>query len=388
MPSWMSEKLKPYGASIFATLGRVARERKCVNLGQGFPDFDGPEAVKEAACQAIRDGHNQYAPLPGVAPLTQALAEKYNEEAGLDFDPQTEITVLNGSTEAMYATLTALIEPGDEVIVFEPIYDTYLPVIQMNGGKVIAVPLQAPDFTFDADRLSAAFGDKTRAIIVNTPHNPTGRVFTAEEMGLIQKLCLQHDVICITDEVYEHLVFDDHKHIHMAALEGMRERTITISSTAKTFSLTGWKIGYTLAPPKATEAIRRIHQFIAFAVATPLQHGIAAALRRRHQLIPQLAAEMAAKRSFLCDALADIGFNVTTPQGTFFVLADFSPFSDQKDLDYALTLLESEVAVATIPISVFYQHQDEAPTNYLRFCFAKTDATLQAGVAQLRRLNA
>ncbi len=387
MPQWMSKKLQPYGASIFATLGRVARERKCVNLGQGFPDFDGPEAVKEAARQAIAAGHNQYAPLPGVPPLSSALAEKYREEAGLDFDPQTEITVLNGSTEAMYATLTALLEPGDEVIVFEPIYDTYLPVIQMNGAKVVAVPLEAPAFAFDPDRLTKAFSAKTRAIIINTPHNPTGRVFSEAEMTQIQQLCIEHDVIAITDEVYEHLVFDGHRHIHMAALPGMRERTITISSTAKTFSLTGWKIGYTLAPPEATEAIRRMHQFIAFAVATPLQHGIAAALQQRNTLIPQLAEEMNSKRDFLCNALADIGFNVSVPQGTFFALADFSPFSSEKDLDYALTLLKSEVAVATIPISVFYQHQNEAPTNYLRFCFAKTDATLQAGVAQLRRLK-
>lgn len=387
MPQWMSKKLQPYGASIFATLGRVARERNCVNLGQGFPDFDGPEAVKEAACRAVSAGHNQYAPLPGVPALSNALAEKYREEAGLDFDPQTEITVLNGSTEAMYATLTALLEPGDEVIVFEPIYDTYLPIIQMNGAKVVAVPLEAPTFAFDPKRLAAAFSAKTRAIIVNTPHNPTGRVFNETEMTQIQQLCLEHDVIAITDEVYEHLVFDGHRHIHMAALPGMRERTITISSTAKTFSLTGWKIGYTLAPPEATDAIRRMHQFVAFAVATPLQHGIATALQQRHTLIPQLGEEMKNKRDFLCDALTEIGFNVSVPQGTFFALADFSAFSKQKDLDYALALLESEVAVATIPISVFYQHQNEAPTNYLRFCFAKTDATLQAGVAQLRRLK-
>ncbi|CAM2068472.1 Aminotransferase class I/II-fold pyridoxal phosphate-dependent enzyme [Sulfidibacter corallicola] len=387
MPQWMSRKLRPYSASIFDSLGRKALEKKCINLGQGFPDFDGPEPIKEAARKAIAEAHNQYAPLPGVPVMNQALAEKYAAEAGLEFDPKREITVLNGATEAMYAALTAIIEPGDEVIVFEPIYDTYVPTIEMSGGQAVPIPLVAPEFRFDPDRLRAAFNERTKAIIINTPHNPTGRVFDEAEMGLVRDLCVAHDVIAVTDEVYEHLLFDQHRHIHMAAMEGMRDRTITISSTAKTFSMTGWKIGYTIAPPAATEAIRRLHQFIAFAVATPFQWGMAEAIQRRDSLIPPLHADLAAKRERICAALSDIGFKVIRPEGTFFVLADFSAFSDKPDLEFAMDLLESEVAVAAIPISVFYKHQDEAPFNYLRFCFAKKTETLDAGLERLARLK-
>lgn len=387
MPNWISQKLRPYEASIFDTIGQMVRERGCVNLGQGFPDFDGPDLIKNAAIKAIADGHNQYAPLPGVPSLTQALQEKYLESTGLEFDPKREITVLAGATEAMYAAITSICEPGDEFVMFAPIYDTYVPCVQMCGGKAVTVPLEPPTFRFDPDRLRAAFNAKTRAIILNTPHNPTGTVFNRSELELIRDLCLEHDCLAITDEVYEHLVFDGHQHISLVSLEGMRERTITISSTAKTFSMTGWKIGYTLAPPEATTAIRRLHQFIAFAIATPFQHGMAAGINNRNILIPPLLESLKKNRDRLCAGLQAVGMKPYIPEGTFFVIADFSELSGKRDVDYVVELIQSEANLATIPISVFYTNPDEAPKNYIRFCFAKREDTLELGLAQLAKIR-
>ena len=387
MPRWISERLRPYGASIFDTIGQMVRERGCVNLGQGFPDFDGPDLIKEAACQAIRDGHNQYAPLPGVPALTSALREKYEAEAGVSFDPKTEITVLCGATEAMYAAITAICEPGDEFIMFAPVYDTYVPCVQLCGGRAVTVPLEPPTFRFDPDKLRAAFSAKTRAIILNTPHNPTGTVFKREELDLIRDLCHEHDCLAITDEVYEHLVFDGHEHISLVSLDGMRDRTITISSTAKSFSMTGWKIGYALAPPEATTAIRRIHQFIAFAIATPFQFGMAAGIRNRHRLLPPLVEDLRKKRDRLCDGLTRAGMKPYIPEGTFFVIADFSPLSAKTDVDYVIELIQSEANLATIPVSVFYPDPAQATTNYIRFCFAKRDETLGLGLEQLAKIR-
>jgi len=387
MPNWMAAKLKPYEASIFDVIGRLVRERNCINLGQGFPDFDGPDLVKEAAVKAIRDGHNQYAPLPGVPDLTEALRDKYLESTGIAFDPKTEITVLCGAPEAMYAAITALCEPGDEFIVFAPIYDTYVPTIEMAGGRAIEIPLEPPHFRFDPDRLKAAFTKRTRGIIVNTPHNPTGTLFTRDELALIRDLCVAHDAIAFTDEVYEYLTYDGHEHISLVSLEGMRERTVTVSSTAKSFSMTGWKVGYTLAPPAATVAIRRLHQFISFAIATPFQYGMAAGIRNRASLIPPLREDLRRKRDAICDGLRAAGFKLTPPHGTYFVLADFSDLSDLQDTDYTIELITSRVGVATIPNSVFYLNRQNAPSNYIRFCFAKKEATLQAGLAGLARLG-
>ena len=389
MPNWMTDKLKPYEASIFESIGDLVRASKgVVNLGQGFPDFDGPDLIKEAAAKAMRDGHNQYAPLPGVPVLTQAIRDAYRKDAGIDYDPLKEITVLAGATEAMYAAITAICEAGDEFIVFAPIYDTYVPLIQICGGKAIEVPLEPPSFRFDPDRLRAAFNSKTRGIIINTPHNPTGTVFNREEMELIRDLCLEFDVIAYTDEVYEYIVYDGHQHISMASLEGMRDRTITISSTGKSFSMTGWKIGWVCAPPEATLAVRRLHQFIAFAIATPLQHGMAAGINHRDQLIPPLLDDLIQKRDVMSTGLTELGFKVNRPQGTYFVLADISDLTDLSDIEYTQNLIrDPKVRVASIPNSGFYMDQNHAPKNYLRFCFAKRAATLEKGMAQLKGIR-
>ncbi|MDJ0836731.1 MAG: aminotransferase class I/II-fold pyridoxal phosphate-dependent enzyme [Acidobacteriota bacterium] len=389
MPNWMSAKLKPYEASIFDSIGRLVRATEgVVNLGQGFPDFDGPDLIKEAAAKAMRDGHNQYAPMPGVPALTHAIRDAYRENAGISYDPLKEITVLAGATEAMYAAVTAICEPGDQFIVFAPIYDTYVPLVQMCGGTAVEIPLEPPTFRFDPDRLRAAFNDKTRGIIINTPHNPSGTVFNREEMELIRDLCIEHDVIAFTDEVYEYLLYDGCEHISMASLEGMRDRTVTISSTGKSFSMTGWKIGWVCAPPEATQAVRRLHQFIAFAIATPFQHGMAAGIRNRDQLIPPLRDDLAQKRDQICEGLADLGFGVNKPQGTYFVLTDISALTDMPDTEYVLDLIRREdVRVAAIPNSVFYMNQNQAPKNYIRFCFAKKTETLNQGMAQLKGLR-
>ena len=388
MPRWMNRKLQPYGPSIFDTIGQMVREREhVVNFGQGFPDFDGPDLIKEAAAKAIRDGHNQYAPMPGVPRLNLALQAKYLENTGIEFDPIREITIMCGATEAMYAAITALCEPGDEFIVFTPVYDNYVPIVQMAGGRAVAVPLEAPLFRFDPERLKAAFSARTRGVIINSPHNPTGTVFNRGEMELIRDLCVKYDAIALSDEVYEHILFEGNEHISIVSLEGMRDRTVTISSTAKTFSMTGWKIGYTLAPVEASEAMRRLHQYIAFTIATPFQHAMAAGIEQRHRLLPLLASQMTQKRHRICSELTRIGFKVVPPQGTFFVLADFSPFSDRHDTDFVVDLIKSEIAVATIPNSVFYLDPEEAPKNFVRFCFAKKDETLELGLSRLRGLT-
>jgi len=385
MPKWMSAKLEPYEASIFDVIGQLVRQQEgVVNLGQGFPDFDGPDLIKEAACQAIRDGHNQYAPMPGVPPLAKALHGKYLETTGIDFDPAREITILAGATEAMYAAITSICERGDEFIVFAPIYDTYVPIIEMNGGRAIEIPLEPPSFRFDPDRLRAAFSSKTKGIIINTPHNPTGTVFNRSELELIRDLCVANDTIAFTDEVYEYLVYDNHEHISMVSLDGMRERTVTISSTGKSFSMTGWKIGWVVAPPEATEAVRRLHQYIAFCIATPLQYGMAAGITHQAVLTAELREDLTAKRDWICQGLANLGFGITKPEGTYFVLADISPLTTSQDTEYVLELIRrEEVRVATIPNSVFYMDQSVAPKNYLRFCFAKKTKTLELGLSQL-----
>lgn len=386
-PDWMSDRIRPYGPSIFSTISRLAVEREAVNFGQGFPDFDGPEAVKKAAARFIAEGHNQYAPLAGVGRLRHGLKAKYRSAAGLEYDAETEISVYCGATEAMYAALTTTTNPGDEWIVFEPTYDTYVPIIEMCGARAVPVPLVPPDFAFSSKALVAAFSSRTRGVIVNTPHNPTGRVFSQLEMDVIAELCVRHDCLAVTDEVYEHLVFPG-PHIHLAALPGMRERTITISSTAKTFSMTGWKIGYALAPPQATEGMRRMHQFITFAVATPFQMAMAEGIENLSELVKPLHRDLVEKRRFMCRALNEIGFRVFRPEGTFFILADFSRFSDRDDVAFSRWLIESDARVAVIPISVFYQDPELAPRQYVRFCFAKTWDTIHRGLEQLKSLPA
>ncbi len=380
----LTSRLQGFGTNIFTEMTQLALRHRAVNLGQGFPDFDGPEFVKEAAVKAIGDGHNQYCRTFGVPELNRAIAAHQQRFYGLSYDPDREITVMNGATEAIFATLQALCEVGDEVIFFEPFYDSYRASVAMAGAVEQLVTLEAPGFGYRPEALERAFSPKTRAILVNTPHNPTGKVFSRPELEHVAELCRRHDVLAITDEVYEHLVFDG-EHLPLAALPGMRQRTITISSTGKTFSLTGWKIGYTCAQPALTAAIRTAHQFITFCNSAPLQPAMAAALGADDDSYHRFLADYRQRRDHLCGGLAEVGFDVLAPAGTYFVLADIRPLGWDDDVEFC-RMLPAEVGVAAIPPTAFYVHK-EAGRHLVRFAFCKTLDVLDEGVRRLRRLR-
>jgi N-succinyldiaminopimelate aminotransferase len=379
----LARKLEGFGTTIFTEMTRLANERGAVNLAQGFPDFDGPEFVKEAAIEAVRSGRGQYARMSGIPEIHAALSAKYRRDWDLEYAPDSELTVTSGATEAIFAAIQGTCGPGDEVVLFEPYYDSYKPAIAMAGAAARIVTLEAPDWRFDPDRVRAALGPSTRAILVNTPHNPTGKVFSAEELEFLASLCRARDLLCITDEVYEHLVYEG-RHVPMAALPGMRERTITISSFGKTFSLTGWKIGWAAAPPELTAAVRAAHQFITFSTATPLQHGAAAALAAGPEYYEALRAGYRARRDFLAEALSRIGFAVRPPAGTYFLCADFTRFGFSDDVAFCRHLLDA-AGVAAIPPSFFYDSRERA-RGYVRFAFCKREETLREAVARLERL--
>jgi N-succinyldiaminopimelate aminotransferase len=380
----LARRLRGFGTTIFTEMTRLAVEHSAVNLAQGFPDFDGPEFAKEAAIAAIRDGRNQYARMTGVPDLHAALAARYRRDYELDYAEGSEWTVTSGATEAIFAAIQGTCGAGDEVVLFEPYYDSYKASVRMAGARPRVVTLHAPDWEFDPEELAAAFGPKTRAILVNTPHNPTGKVFTRAELTAIAELCRERDVLCITDEVYEHLVYEG-THIPMATLPGMRERTITISSFGKTFSLTGWKIGWAAAPPELTAAVRAAHQFITFATATPLQYAAAIALTEGPNYFRLLCDSYRGKRDYLVRELARIGFAVKAPAGTYFVCADFRPLGYRDDVRFCSELIE-KYGVAAIPPSVFYDHKRYG-RGYARFAFCKRDNTLETAVARLSRLT-
>ncbi len=392
-----SQRVASFGQSIFTEMSALAVTHGAINLSQGFPDFAGPAHVKQAAIAAISADHNQYAPSPGLPILREAAAATYQATYGLPVSP-AEVTITCGATEALFATLLALIDPGDEVILFEPAYDSYGPNTIMAGGVPRYVRLEPPaaqgsadsstlptDWTFDPDALRAAFNPRTRAIVVNTPHNPTGKVFTRPELELIAALCLEHDVIAVADEVYDRMVFTG-QHIPIATLPNMWERTVTINSTGKTFSMTGWKIGYTLAPPALTDAIRRAHQWATFAIATPFQHAMAAALTDALEstYYAELHRFYAERRALLVDILQAHGFGVVPPAGTYFIMADIRPWQPASDVEFC-RYLTTEIGVAAIPPSAFYEQPATAPLM-ARFCFAKELATLQTAAQRLALL--
>ena len=376
------------GTSIFTVMTQKAMAAGAVNLAQGFPDFDGPEVIKDAAIAAIRTGLNQYAPAPGLPALRQALARRQAQRTGLSFDWEREVTVFSGATEAIYCAMQALLTAGDEVIALEPAYDSYGPAAYAAGAKLVGVPLKAPDWTLDASRLAQAITPKTRAMIINTPHNPTGRVFSRDELQVIRELAIKHDLWVITDEVYEELVYGTARHVSLATLPGMAERTVTISSTSKTYSFTGWKVGYAFAPEPLTQALRAVHQFTVFCSATPLQAGMVAALGLGDDYYRELVDDYGAKREQLVALLRQVGFKVSAPSGTYFTVADYSGLKQGHldDRNFATWLTET-VRVAAVPVSVFYQDQEAARTQgrHVRFAFCKSQETIaEAG----RRLAA
>ncbi|HEX6535141.1 MAG TPA: aminotransferase class I/II-fold pyridoxal phosphate-dependent enzyme [Gemmatimonadaceae bacterium] len=366
--------------SVIREMTRIANQYDAINLAQGFPDFPMPAPMKDAACAAIHGDINQYAITWGSPALRLAIAEKYRRFYGMDVDPEREITVTCGATEAMAATFLALIDPGDEVIVLEPFYENYGPDAILAGAKPVFVPLEPPAWRLDPERLRAAFGPNTRAIIVNTPHNPTGRVLTREELGLIAELCAAHDAWAFTDEIYEHIRYAGDHHA-LAAWPGMRERTVTISGLSKTFSCTGWRLGYAIAPERAAGAIRKVHDFLTVGAPAPLQAAGAVGMAFDADYYNHLALDYRARRDLLCAALAEAGFAFTVPEGAYYVLADFSMLSDLPDDEFAKWLVR-EVGVATVPGSSFY-HAPALGRSLVRFAFCKRAETLERAAERL-----
>jgi N-succinyldiaminopimelate aminotransferase len=382
-PTRVRAALRPFGTSIFTEMTALAVRTGAVNLGQGFPDFDTPAFVKEAAIRAIRDGQNQYARPYGIPALAEAIAAHQLRFHGLRYDPLDEVTVVAGATEALHATMLGLLEPGDEAILFEPFYDAYRPDLAVAGATWRAVRLEPPGFAFDPAALEAAVGPRTRAIVVNTPHNPTGKVFTRAELEAIAATCLRHDLLAITDEVYEHLAFDA-PHLSLASLPGMRERTVVISSAGKTFGCTGWKIGWACAPRSLAAGLRAAHQFVTFTNGTPFQHAIATALGADDAFFAGLLADYRARRDALVAGLSAAGLAVLPVQGTYFAIADLGPGGD--DVEFCRTL-PARCGVAAIPGSAFYG--EAAPIRRLvRFAFCKRDETLTEGIRRLATLRA
>ncbi|MCG6927573.1 MAG: aminotransferase class I/II-fold pyridoxal phosphate-dependent enzyme [Acidobacteria bacterium] len=379
----LTPRLAPFGTSVFAEMTALAIEHDAINLGQGFPDFDGPAFVMDAAVAAMRDGHNQYAPMPGVPALREAIAAHQRRFYGLAHDPDTDVTVHAGATGALCATLQALLDPGDEAIVFEPYYDAYLPGISLAGASARVVRLVPPEFDFDPAGLEAAVGPRTRLLLLNSPNNPAGKVFLREELETIADLCTGHDLLAVTDEVYEHIIFEG-EHIPLATLPGMRDRTVTISSAGKTFSFTGWKIGWTCAAPPLAAAVRAAHQFVTYAVATPFQHAMAAALQAPDDYYRELCEGYRSRRDHLCAGLADIGFDVATPSGTYFANADIRPLGFDDDVAFC-RMLPERVGVAAVPLSAFLV--EGGARHMVRFAFPKDEATLDEAVRRLRGLR-
>ncbi len=381
---FLTARLQGFGETIFAEMTALAQSTGAVNLGQGFPDSDGPTEVAEAAVAAIRAGHNQYPPGNGIPELRRAIAEHQQRFYGLDVDPDREVLVTAGATEAIAACLLALLDTGDEVVVFEPYYDSYAACIAMAGAQRRVVTLRAPSYDYDPADLEAAISPRTRLILLNTPHNPTGKVFTYDELVHVAALARRHDLTVVTDEVYEHLVFDG-THIPMASLPGMADRTITISSAGKTFSFTGWKVGWLTAPSQLVEAVRTAKQFLTYVNGAPFQHAIAVGLRLGDAYFHEFRADLLAKRDRLARGLASAGFGVLLPAGTYFITADIRPLGAFDGRAFCRQLPE-RCGVVAVPNVVFYDDKVEG-APLIRFAFCKRDEVLDEAIHRLSRLR-
>jgi aminotransferase len=386
----ISQKAAQFTESVIRDMTRQAIEHNAVNLAQGFPDFPAPAAVKLAAQQAVAADINQYAITWGAQNFRRAIAQKFAVWQKIEIDPEREITVCCGSTEAMIASLLALVDPGEEIVVFEPFYENYGPDAILSGATPRYVTLHPPsdadgEWSFDPAALRAAFNPKTRAIILNTPHNPTGKVFSRAELELIRDLCVEFDVLAITDEIYEHILYDRAQHISIATIEGMRERTVTINSLSKSYSVTGWRVGWAIAPPKLTSAIRKVHDFLTVGAAAPLQAAGATALALPGSYYEQLAADYALRRTLLLSALRATGFKAYTPRGAYYIMTDISAFAAASDTKFAERLVK-EIGVAAVPGSSFYS-QPGGGSQQIRFAFCKQLETLGRAIENLRKLR-
>ncbi len=380
-----SLKAAQFTESIIREMTRLARRHNAVNLSQGFPDFPAPPEIKAAAAAAIDRDINQYAITWGSPRLREAIAADFQRRYGLATDPETQITVCCGSTETMMATMLGVVDPGDEVIVFEPFYENYGPDAILSGAMPRFVPLREPDWAFDPDELAAAFSNRTRAIIINTPNNPTGKVFTRAELQLIAQLCQRWDVIAITDEIYEHILYDGDVHVPLATLDGMAERTVTINSMSKTFSVTGWRVGWAISPASLADGIRKVHDFLTVGAPAPLQEAAAFALRLGDDYYRDLAAHYAARRDRVLAMLERTGFRCYRPAGAYYIMTDISAFGFADDVEFTKHLVQ-EIGVAAVPGSSFYRESSRGRTQ-LRFCFCKRDETLDEAERRLSKLQ-
>ena len=385
----VSRKAQTFTESIIRDMTRQALQYGAVNLSQGFPDFAAPEALKQAACDAINADINQYAITWGSKRFRDAIAAKTKWHLGFDVDPDREVVVTCGSTEAMIATMLATLNPGDEVILFEPYYENYGPDSILSDAVPRFVTLYPPDWSFNPDELRAAFTPKTRAIIITTPHNPTGKVFTHEELRVIADLCIEHNVLVFTDEIYEHILYPDAtrdvKHVAMATLDGMRERTVTINGMSKTYSVTGWRVGYAIAPPEITDAIRKVHDFLTVGAAAPLQEAGVTALNLPPSYYDKLQRDYQQRRDFLLGVLEESGFRCYKPDGAYYIMTDIQAFGFANDIEFTKHLVR-EIGVAVVPGSSFYHHP-ELGAQQVRFCYCKRDETLQAAAERLVKLK-
>lgn len=390
--SRVSNKAASFTESVIREMSREAVKYGAVNLGQGFPDWPAPEDIKQKAMEAIAEDHNQYAITWGVKSFRDAIAAKTKWFLDMEIDPETEITVTCGSTEGMIAAMMATVDPGEEVIVFEPFYENYAPDAILSDAKPVHVPLYRTDdgFVFDREELRSAFNERTKAIIICNPNNPTGKVFTRDEMVFIADLCKEFDAMCFTDEIYEHIIFDNAEgkrpdHVCMATLPGMRERTVVVNSLSKTYSVTGWRVGYCIAPPDITSGIRKVHDFLTVGAANPLQHAGAYALELPQSYYEEVQREYQRKRDFIVPVLQNAGFKCDPPEGAYYVMTDISGFGFANDIEFTRHLIR-EVGVAVVPGSSFY-HDPAMGSQMVRFCFCKKDETLEAAAENLQKLT-
>jgi N-succinyldiaminopimelate aminotransferase len=377
----LASRLQGIPPTIFSAMSALAVQTQSVNLGQGFPDVDGPPEVIANAVAALRGGHNQYAPGIGIPALRQAVARHQQRHYGLELDPDTQVVVTTGCTEGIAAALLGLVDPGDEVLVLEPYYDSYVAMIQMAGGVRRPVTLRAPDFRLSADELRAAVGPRTRFLLLNSPHNPTGTVLTRDELAAVAAVAIEHDLVVITDEVYEHLTFDDHEHVPLATLPGMFERTLTLSSAGKSYSFTGWKVGWATGPAELVGAVLAAKQWLTFTSGSPLQPAVAHALDETPDFPRELAAELQERRDLLCGGLTKVGLDVRVPEGTYFATADVSALGWEDGMSFCLALPE-RAGVVAIPSQVFFD-DPVAGRHLVRFAFCKQPEVIQEGLDRL-----
>ncbi|RZS90959.1 N-succinyldiaminopimelate aminotransferase [Motilibacter rhizosphaerae] len=379
-----ARRVQGLGTTIFAEMTALAVETGSVNLGQGFPDTDGPVEMVAAAAEALQGGQNQYPPGPGILPLREAVAEHQQRCYGLVWDPADEVLITTGATEAVAAALLAFVEPGDEVVALEPFYDSYAACVQLAGGRLVPVTLRAPDFRLDVDALRTAVTEKTKLLLVNSPHNPTGTVLTRAELEAVAALAVERDLLVVTDEVYEHLVYDDAEHVPLATLPGMRERTVSISSAGKTFSFTGWKIGWVTAAPELVAAVRSAKQFLTYVSGAPFQPAVATGLRLGSAPLEQVRLDLQRKRDLLCDGLEALGLQTFRPQGTYFATTDIAGLALGDGVEFCRTL-PRKLGVVAIPSSVFYAEPERGRT-LVRWAFCKRDEVLEEALRRLAPL--